>query len=145
VRWRAASDPPPGDNGGVIPDCGACPETFPLFARLSVHTLAIIKFAARGAPATALRAEKLHGAPACRLRPSALTGTVDVPSVVYGEPRRRGLAYPSSFLQVSVPRVYFTTPPAQSDNVLQPYCNRTRTELNRGEKSVAMKWRKRHK
>jgi hypothetical protein len=107
VRWRAASDPPPGDNGGVIPDCGACPETFPLFARLSVHTLAIIKFAARGAPATALRAEKLHGAPACRLRPSALTGTVDVPSVVYGEPRRRGLAYSSSFLQVSVPRVYF--------------------------------------
>jgi hypothetical protein len=38
-----------------------------------------------------------------------------------------------------------TTPPSQSNNVLQPYCNQTRTELNRGEKSVATKWRKRHK
>ena len=39
------------------------------------------------------------------------------------------------FLQLSVPHVYTTTPPSQSDNVLQPYCNRIRTELNR-EKSV---------
>jgi hypothetical protein len=81
------------DNGNVIPDSDACPETFLLFARLSVHTLTNIKFAARGAPATAFRAEKLHGAPACSLRSPPLTGTVGVTSVVYGGPRRRGLAY----------------------------------------------------